>query len=45
MADHAAEIENCPPSQDIKQLQRFPWHGKLLPPFLAQLCSSFETFD
>ncbi len=22
-ADHAAEIENCPPPQDIKQLQRF----------------------
>jgi hypothetical protein len=23
MAGHAAEIENCPPPQDIKQLQRF----------------------
>jgi hypothetical protein len=23
MADHAAEIKNCPPPQDIKQLQRF----------------------
>jgi hypothetical protein len=23
MVDHAAEIENCPPPQDIKQLQRF----------------------
>jgi hypothetical protein len=23
MADHAAEIENCPTPQDIKQLQRF----------------------
>jgi hypothetical protein len=23
MADHAAKIENCPPSQDIKKLQRF----------------------
>ncbi len=23
MADYAAEIENCPPPQDIKQLQRF----------------------
>ncbi len=23
MADHAAEIENCPPPQDIKQVQRF----------------------
>jgi hypothetical protein len=23
MANHAAEIENCPPPQDIKQLQRF----------------------
>ncbi len=23
MADHTAEIENCPPPQDIKQLQRF----------------------
>ncbi len=23
-ANHAAEIENCPPPQDIKQLQRFP---------------------
>jgi hypothetical protein len=23
MADHSAEIENCPPPQDIKQLQRF----------------------
>jgi hypothetical protein len=22
-ADHAAEIENCPPPQDIKQLQSF----------------------
>ncbi len=22
-ADHAAEIKNCPPPQDIKQLQRF----------------------
>jgi hypothetical protein len=22
-ADHAAKIKNCPPSQDIKQLQRF----------------------
>jgi hypothetical protein len=22
-ADHAAKIENCPPPQDIKQLQRF----------------------
>ncbi len=22
-ADHAAEIENCPPPQDIKQLQHF----------------------
>ncbi len=22
-ADHAAEIENCPPPQDIRQLQRF----------------------
>ncbi len=22
-ADHTAEIENCPPAQDIKQLQRF----------------------
>jgi hypothetical protein len=24
MADHVAEIENCPPPQEIKQLQRFP---------------------
>ncbi len=23
MADHAAKIENCPPPEDIKQLQRF----------------------
>ncbi len=23
MADHATEIKNCPPPQDIKQLQRF----------------------
>jgi hypothetical protein len=23
MADHTAEIKNCPPPQDIKQLQRF----------------------
>jgi hypothetical protein len=23
MADHAAKIKNCPPPQDIKQLQRF----------------------
>ncbi len=22
-ADHAAEIKNCPPHEDIKQLQRF----------------------
>jgi hypothetical protein len=22
-ADHAAKIKNCPPPQDIKQLQRF----------------------
>jgi hypothetical protein len=23
----------------------FSWHGKLLPPFFAQLCTSFETFN
>ncbi len=23
MSDHAAKIENCPPPEDIKQLQRF----------------------
>jgi hypothetical protein len=34
-ADHAAEIENCPPPQDIKQLQRFlvmvNFHHRFLP--------------
>jgi hypothetical protein len=33
-ADHAAEIENCPPPQDNKQLQ-LSWHGKLLPLIFA----------
>ncbi len=34
-ADHAAEIENCPPPQDIKQLQHFlgmvNFHRRFLP--------------
>jgi hypothetical protein len=33
-ADHAAEIENCPPPQDNKPLQ-LAWHGKLLPLIFA----------
>ncbi len=44
-ADHATKIENCPPPQDIKQLQHFLGILNFLPLFLAQLCSSFETFD
>jgi hypothetical protein len=32
--DHAAEIKNCPPPQDIKT---FFWHGKLLLPLFGQL--------
>jgi hypothetical protein len=23
----------------------FSWHGKLLPPFSAQVCTNFETFN
>jgi hypothetical protein len=23
----------------------FPWHGKLLPPFFAQVCTGFDTFN
>jgi hypothetical protein len=42
-ADHATEIKNCPPPQDIKQLQRFLGMVNFLLPFFAQLCSSFET--
>jgi hypothetical protein len=33
--DHAAEIENCPPPQDIKQLQRFLGIVNFLPLFFA----------
>jgi cytoskeleton-associated protein 5 len=42
-ADHAAKIENCPPTRDIEQLQHFlAW---LLPPCFAQLCTSVETLN
>ncbi len=45
-ADHAAEIKNCPPPQDIKQLQRFlgmvNFYRRF---FFAKLCSSSKTFD
>ncbi len=44
-ADHAAEIENCPPPQDIKQLQRFLSMVKFYRRFFAKLCSSSQTFD
>ncbi len=41
-ADHAAKIENCPPPSGHKTIAMFPWHGKLLPPFFAQLCTSLK---
>jgi hypothetical protein len=44
-ADHAAEIKNCPPPQDVKQLQRFLGMEKLLPPFFAQVCTGLESFN
>ncbi len=44
-ADHAAKIENCPPPSGHKTIAMFPWHGKLLRPFFAQLCTSFETIN
>jgi hypothetical protein len=37
-----------PPNQKLpapsghQTIATFPWHGKLLPPFFAQLCTSFE---
>jgi hypothetical protein len=44
-ADHAAEIKNCPPPTGHQATATFPWHGKLLPPFFAQLRSNFETLN
>ncbi len=44
-ADHAAEIKNCPPPQEYQAIAMFPWHGKLLPPFSAQVRTNFETFN
>ncbi len=44
-ADHAAEIKNCPPPSGYQTTATFPWHGKLLTPFSAQLRSNFETFN
>jgi hypothetical protein len=38
-ANHAAEIELCPPPQNIKQLH-FSLHGEFLPPFSSQLRTS-----
>jgi hypothetical protein len=43
-ADHAAEIKNCPPFR-ISSNYNVSQHGKLLPPFPAQVCTNFETFN
>ncbi len=42
-ADHAAEIKKLPTPSGYQTAAMFSWHGKLLLPFFAQLCSSFET--
>ncbi len=44
-ADHAAEIENCPPPSGYQTATTLSWHGKLLLPFFAKLCPSPKTFD
>ncbi len=44
-ADHAAKIKNCPPPSGYQTATMLSWHGKLLPPFFAKLCSSPKTFD
>ncbi len=43
-ADPAAEIESCPPPQDIKQLQCF-LGMVLLPPVFAELCTGIAPFQ
>ncbi len=42
-ADHAAEIANCPPPSGLQATATFSLHDKLLLPFLAHLCTGFET--
>jgi hypothetical protein len=42
---HTAEIESCPSTPGHQTTATFSWHGKLLPPFSAQLCTGVAPFD
>jgi hypothetical protein len=44
-APTADDATKLPTPSGYQAIATFSWHDKLLPPFSAQVCTNFETFD